>query len=99
MENSAGEGTRATQSVSIFFVGAGFVDGNAPEVFGHLDEPLVAVVPLGARLVQEHASLKGPAELHETRFADVGAEPARVFEIFVVGVLGVGEAGDQTFEV
>src|SRR5215471_19762470 len=63
----------ATQSLSIFFVGAGFVDGDAAEILGQLDEALVAVVPFGAGLVEEHASLKGPAQLHEASLPRVGA--------------------------
>src|ERR1700685_3809664 len=61
-----------------------FVDRDAAEIFGELQQALVAVVPFGAGLAEKHRSLIGPAELQESNFADVGAQPARIFYIVAV---------------
>src|SRR5947209_15963449 len=69
-----------------------FINGDSAEVFAHFEEVLIPVVPLGAGLVEKHASLVWPAELHKSSLADVGSELARVFHILVIVVLGSGYA-------
>jgi hypothetical protein len=37
--------------------------------------------------------------LYESRLPDVGAQPAGVFQVFVVGVLRIAKAQDQAFQI
>ena len=59
---------------------------------------LIALVPLGGDFEQEHDALVRPAELNEARLADVVAQPARFFHVFVAGITGVLQALDQVVE-
>ena len=63
------------------FVLVGLVDDEAADIVGQLAEPLVVVVPLGAGLIDENAALIRPPELHKTGLADVGLQPAGVFQV------------------
>src|SRR6516225_2418016 len=44
----------------------GVVHHHAAEILGELEQALVAFVPLGARLIDEHGTLKRPAQLDKT---------------------------------
>src|SRR5437870_1430840 len=94
---TGGDARRSTVSL-VLFVGAGFIDRDTTEIFGEFDQTLVTVVPLGAGFVEKHAALVGPSELHETSFADVGTQPAGVFQVLVIGVFRIAKALDQFFQ-
>ena len=52
-----------------FVVRAGLVDGNAAEVFGHLDQPLVVLIPFSRGFIQHHYALECKSELNKSGFA------------------------------
>ncbi len=54
------------------------------------------LVPFGAGLIDEDASLVGPSKLHKAGLADIGLQPAALFNIFFAPVIAVGELLGQT---
>src|SRR5208337_2323818 len=74
---------RRTQRTSAFVVLIKVVDDHAAEVFHQIKQVLIALVPLGGDLVEKHDALVRPAKLDEAGLADVAAQPARFFHVFV----------------
>src|SRR5215831_7529834 len=60
------EGSGSQVPTSAFLVLIGFVDHETSDVLGQFTQALVIVIPFGARLVEEHNSLMGPAQLYES---------------------------------
>src|SRR5438105_5014405 len=80
-----------------FVVGPGVVNGEAAEIFGDFHQPLVMVIPLGGRFVEHHHALKSKTELNEAGLAEIGAQPAGIFEIFVASEFRVAQALNHAF--
>src|SRR5271165_6093730 len=83
---------RRTQRTSAFVVLINVVDGHAAEIFHQVQQVLVALVPLGGNLVEEHDALVRPAKLDEAGLPDVMAQRARFVHVLVAGISGVLKA-------
>src|SRR5271157_1736895 len=89
---------RRAQRTSAFVVLINIVDRHASEIFHQVQQVLVSLVPLGGNLVEEHDALVRPAQLDKAGLANVIAQPAYLFHIFVAGISGVLQALHEVVE-
>src|SRR5262249_34850320 len=64
-----------------------------------LQNALVTLVPWRRRLVDHHYALVGETELHEPGLADVGPQPARLFDVLIVGELGITKSLNHPIKI
>src|SRR5690242_4142960 len=74
-------------SALVFIVLIGLIDHNAAKFFRSIDQTLIAVVPLGGKFVEKDRALIWEPNLDKAGLADVGAKPASLFDVIVVGVI------------
>src|SRR5947209_7436053 len=82
---------------SVFFIGV--VNHDAAEILGQVKQALVALVPFGGSLVDEHDALVRPAQLNEAGLADICAQQSGFFNIFVAGMAGVAQTVEQELKL
>src|ERR1700724_2766634 len=82
---------KAGRSRLALFLLVGLVNRNAAEFIRYFEQALVALVPLGADLANKHRALISPAQLQVANLAQVSTQPARVFNVFAIGELRVGQ--------
>ena len=90
--------TRSPNLIGLVVVLVGVVDGEAGEIVGHFEDVLIALVPWRGGFVDHHHPLLGEAQLDKTCLADVGAEPAGIFQLFITGKFRHAQTLDHGIE-
>src|SRR4051812_8837013 len=80
---TTGSDARRSQRTSVLVVFVVLVDDEAAHAFGGIEQALVAFVPIGGDLVEEHHALVRPAELDEAGLADERLQVLRLFDVVV----------------
>src|SRR5579864_6369872 len=82
-----------------FVISAGFVDGKAGEIFSHLQNVAISLIPRRRSFIDHHDALMGKSKLDKTGFSDIGTQPAGIFQIFVAGELRPPEVLDEVIQL